>query len=165
MSRKKRVTTPKSTEEDKVLDFTLRPKRWDGFIGQPRIKKNLRIIIEASQQRGEASCEHVLFYGNSGLGKTTLAHIVAHELDTNLRVISGTTVKRVGDLAAILSNLGRGDVLFIDEVHRINKMIEEFLYPAMEDYKLHLVLGKGPMAKTMELELPPPAPKKIRDCP
>lgn len=154
MSSEKRVTTPKATEEDQVLDLTLRPKTWDGFIGQKRIKKNLRIIIEASKKRGEACCEHLLFYGNSGLGKTTLAHIVAHELDTNLRVISGTTVKNVGDLAAILSNLGEGDVLFIDEIHRLNKLIEEFLYPAMEDYKLHLVLGKGPMAKTMELELP-----------
>ncbi len=154
MSREKRITTPRYTEEDQILDLTLRPKTWKGFIGQSRIKKNLKIIIEASQKRGEPCCEHLLFYGNSGLGKTTLAHIVANELDTNLRVISGTTVKRVGDLAAILSNLGQGDVLFIDEVHRIHKMIEEFLYPAMEDYKLNLILGKGPMAKTMELNLP-----------
>lgn len=155
MSRKgERITDPEQREEDKVLDLTLRPKTWHSFIGQERIKKNLKVLIEASKKRGEACPEHVLFYGNSGLGKTTLAHIVAHQLDTGLRIISGTTVKRVGDLAAVLTNLSPGEVLFIDEIHRVNKMVEEFLYPAMEDYELHLMLGRGPMAKTMDIDLP-----------
>ncbi len=151
---KEKITTPKSLEEDKVLDLTLRPKSWEGFIGQKRIKENLKIMIEASQRRGEPCPEHLLFYGNSGLGKTTLAHIVANQLENKIRVTSGTAVKRVGDLAAILSNLQEGEVLFIDEMHRLPRLIEEFLYPAMEDYELHLILGQGPMAKTMELSLP-----------
>lgn len=148
------VTTPSSTPEDDLLDLTLRPNSWDEFIGQKDIKKNLKIIIEASQKRDEPSCEHILFYGNSGLGKTTLAHIMAQEMGNRIRIISGTTVKKVGDLAAILTNLEEGEILFIDELHRINKMIEEFLYPAMEEYKLHLILGSGPMARTMDLDLP-----------
>lgn len=149
-----KVTTPESTKEDKILDPMLRPRKWDGFIGQARIKKNLKIIIEASKKRKEPCCEHLLFYGNSGLGKTSLSHLVAQELNANIRITSGTVIKNVGDLAAILSNLSEGEVLFIDEIHRLYKLIEEFLYSAMEDYKLHLVLGKGPMAKTMELDLP-----------
>jgi len=149
-----KITSPLPTEEDKILDTTLRPKTWSDFIGQEKIKKNLRIIIEASQKRGETCCEHLLFYGGSGLGKTSLAYIVARELGSNIRVTSGPAIEKAGDLAAILTNLQEGDVLFIDECHRLNKLIEEYLYPAMEDYKLHLILGKGPMAKTMELELP-----------
>lgn len=153
-SEKERLTTPEQTPEDKALDLKLRPTSWQGFIGQKRIKKNLKILIKASQKRGEACPEHILFYGNSGLGKTTLAYIIANRIQNNIRTISGTTIKRVGDLAAILTNLGAGEVLFIDEIHRINKMVEEFLYPAMEDYKLHLILGRGPMAKTMDIDLP-----------
>lgn len=149
-----KITSPFPTEEDRVLDNTLRPKTWSDFIGQEKIKKNLKIIIEAAKKRGEACCEHLLFYGGSGLGKTSLAFIVARELGSNIRVTSGPAIEKAGDLAAILTNLKEGDVLFIDECHRLNKLIEEYLYPAMEDYKLHLVLGKGPMAKTIELELP-----------
>lgn len=140
-------------DEEKVLENVLRPKSWEEYIGQEKVKLNLRIIIEAAKKRGEPCCEHLLFYGGSGLGKTTLAGIVARELGTNFRVISGTAIKKTGDLAAILSNLNQGDVLFIDEIHRLNKMIEEFLYPAMEEYKMHLVLGKGVMARTMEINL------------
>jgi len=148
------ITSPKATGEDRVLDITLRPNTWQNFIGQEKIKKNLRIIIDASRHRKEPCCEHLLFYGNSGLGKTTLAHIVAKELQNKIRIISGTAISKIGDLAAILSNLHEGDVLFIDEIHRLPRVIEEFLYPAMEDYKLHLILGSGAMAKTMELDLP-----------
>ncbi len=148
------LSTPRAiSEEDKTLDLTLRPKTWDRYIGQEKVKKNLRVIIDAAKQRKEP-IEHLLFYGGSGLGKTTISHIIANDLKTNIRVIAGPTVEKVGDLAAILTNLNEGDVLFIDECHRINKMIEEFLYPAMEDFKLNLILGKGPMARTMELKLP-----------
>lgn len=140
-------------KEDNVLDSTLRPKTWNDYIGQEKVKKNIRIIIEAAKKRKEP-IEHLLFYGGSGLGKTTLSYIIAKELNSNIRTIAGPTIEKVGDLAAILTNLSEGDVLFIDECHRINKLIEEFLYPAIEDFKLHLVLGKGPMARTMDLDLP-----------
>ena len=150
----RKITSPLPTEEDKVLDNTLRPKTWSDFVGQEKIKKNLRIIIEAAKKRGEVCCEHLLFYGGSGLGKTSLAYIVARELGSNIKVTSGPAIEKAGDLAAILTNLQEGDVLFIDECHRICKLIEEYLYPAMEEYKLHLILGKGPLAKTMELKLP-----------
>lgn len=142
------------TEEDKTLDLTLRPKTWQDYIGQEKVKKNIKIIIEAAKKRGEPCCEHLLFYGGSGLGKTSLSYLVAKELKTNIRQIAGPTIEKVGDLAAILTNLNEGDVLFIDEFHRLNHLIEEFLYPAMEDFKLNLILGKGPMARTMTLELP-----------
>jgi len=150
---KTQPTSPELTEEDKNLDLTLRPKTWGDYVGQEKVKKNIQIIIEAAKKRGEP-VEHLLFYGGSGLGKTTISYIITKELGTNIRIISGPTVERVGDLAAILTNLAEGDVLFIDECHRINKVIEEFLYPAMEDFKLNLILGKGPMARTMELKLP-----------
>ncbi len=140
-------------KEDESLDSTLRPKSWEGYVGQNKVKENVKIIIEAAKQRSD-TVEHLLFYGGSGLGKTTISHIIANELNSNIRVIAGPTIERVGDLAAILTNLSEGDVLFIDECHRINKLIEEFLYPAMEDFKLHLILGKGPMARTMDLKLP-----------
>lgn len=140
--------------EDKELDTALRPKNWQDYIGQEKIKKNLRIIIEAAKKRGEPCCEHLLFYGSSGLGKTTLSYLVAREMDSHIRTISGPAIEKTGDLAAILTNLEEGSVLFIDECHRLNKVIEEYLYPAMEDFKLHLVVGRGPMAKTMELKLP-----------
>jgi len=140
-------------KEDEVLDSALRPGSWQDYIGQDKIKENIRIIITAAKQRGH-SPDHLLFYGNSGLGKTTLAYLVAKEMGKTIRSTSGPALERAGDLAAILTNLSEGDVLFLDEIHRINKTIEEYLYPAMEDYKLNLVLGKGPMARTMELKLP-----------
>lgn len=140
------------TEEDKTLDLTLRPKSWNDYIGQEKIKKNIRIIIEAAKKRNE-TVEHLLFYGNSGLGKTTLANLVANEIGTNIKVVSGPTIEKAGDLAAILTNLNESDILFLDECHRLNRVLEEYLYPAMEDYKLNLILGKGPMARTMELKL------------
>ncbi len=146
-------TSGHQTEEDKVLDQTLRPKTWEDYIGQEKIKENLRIIIEASKQRKEPCCEHLLFYGGSGLGKTSLAFIVSRDVGADIRITSGPAIERVGDLAAILTNLSEGEVLFIDEIHRLNKIAEEILYSAMEDFKLNLVLGKGPMARTMELPL------------
>jgi len=148
-----RPTSSKLTEEDKTLDLTLRPKTWEDYIGQEKVKKNIQIIIEAAKKRAEP-IEHLLFYGGSGLGKTSLSYLVAKELGANIRVIAGPVIEKVGDLAAILTNLSEGDVLFCDELHRLNKLIEEFLYPALEDFKLNLILGKGPMARTMELKLP-----------
>jgi len=145
------IVLPK--KDDEVLDSALRPSSWNDYVGQDKIKENIRIIITAAKQRSQ-SPDHLLFYGNSGLGKTTLAYLVAHEMGKTIRATSGPALERAGDLAAILTNLGQGDVLFLDEIHRINKTIEEYLYPAMEDYKLNLVLGKGPMARTMELKLP-----------
>ncbi len=147
------LSSPSSTEEDKTLDLTLRPKTWEDYVGQEKVKKNIQIIIEAAKKRNQ-SPDHLLFYGNSGLGKTTLAYLIAKETGSNIRTTSGPVIERVGDLAAILSNLNEGDILFIDEFHRLNRLIEEFLYPALEDFKLNLVLGKGPMARTMELKLP-----------
>lgn len=138
---------------DEGLDSTLRPLSWNEYIGQEKIKKNLQIIIGAAKKRAEP-IEHLLFYGGSGLGKTTLSYIVAKELNAKIKTIAGPTLEKIGDLAAILTSLSEGDVLFIDECHRINKMIEEFFYSAMEDFKLHLILGKGPMARTMDLDLP-----------
>jgi Holliday junction DNA helicase RuvB len=140
-------------KEDEVLDSSLRPKTWDDYVGQGKIKENIKVIITAAKQRGQ-SPDHLLFYGNSGLGKTTLAHLVALEMGKKIRMTSGPAIERAGDLAAILTNLQEGDVLFLDEIHRMHKTIEEYIYPAMEDYKLHLILGKGPMARTMELQLP-----------
>lgn len=147
-------TSPLLTEEDTALDSTLRPRTWDAFIGQKKTKSNLRIIIEAAKRRNEKSCEHILFYGNSGLGKTSLSYLLAKELNSNIRITTGPAIKKTGDLAAILTNLNEGDVLFCDECHGMNKMIEEFLYPALEDFHLNLILGQGPMARTMEIKLP-----------
>ncbi|HHE76640.1 MAG TPA: Holliday junction branch migration DNA helicase RuvB [Candidatus Parcubacteria bacterium] len=146
-------TSPELTEEDEDLDLTLRPKTWDDYVGQEKIKKNLQIIIKAAQKRNE-TIDHLLFYGGSGLGKTTLSYLVAKELKADIRVITGPTIKNTGDLAAILTNLKEGDILFCDEIHRLNKAVEEFIYPAIEDFRLNLILGKGPMARTMELKLP-----------
>lgn len=148
-----RVLTEKPDNDDKILDSALRPKNWSDYVGQEKIKENIRIILTAAKQRGQ-SPDHLLLYGSSGLGKTTLAHLVAVEMGKKIRITSGPAIERAGDLAAILTNLSEGDVLFIDEIHRINKTIEEYIYPAMEDYKLNLILGKGPMARTMELKLP-----------
>ena len=138
---------------DKAFDLSLRPKSLSEFIGQQRIKENLQIFMDAAKGRKEA-IEHVLLYGPPGLGKTTLAHIIASEMGVNIRVTSGPALERSGDLAAILTNLEDGDILFIDEIHRMNKVIEEVLYPAMEDYALDIVIGKGPSARTLRLELP-----------
>jgi len=141
-------------KEEMTLESTLRPGSWQEYIGQDRVKKNIRIIITAAKQRRETP-EHLLLYGNSGLGKTTLAYLIAKEMGVNIRVTSGPSIERAGDLAAILTNLSPGDILFIDELHRLNKFCEEIIYPAMEDSKLNLVLGRGPMARTINLELPP----------
>src|SRR3989344_2648158 len=143
----------KTDKDDEILDSALRPKNWSDYMGQEKIKENIRIILTAAKQRGQ-SPDHLLLYGNSGLGKTTLAHLVALEMGKQIRMTSGPAIERAGDLAAILTNLQEGDVLFLDEIHRMHKTIEEYIYPAMEDYKLYLILGKGPMARTMELKLP-----------
>jgi len=150
----KTYLSPKSTEEDRTLDSTLRPKTWEEYVGQEKAKKSLKIIIEAAKKRGESSCEHLLLYGGSGLGKTSLAHLIAKEMGSNIRVSSGPAIEKAGDLAAILTNLSEGDILFIDELHRLNKLCEEIFYPAMEGFKLNIILGKGPMARTMEIPLP-----------
>lgn len=136
------------------LDQTLRPQSWDEYVGQTKTKENLRILLTAAKDRGHAA-EHVLLYGPPGLGKTTLAHLISKTLGTNMRTTSGPAIERVGDLAAILTNLSPGDVLFIDEIHRLSKSIEEVLYPAMESGVLDIIIGKGPSARTVQLELPP----------
>lgn len=139
---------------DKSLDTALRPEKWDEYIGQETIKKNLKIIIEAARQRGEA-LDHLLFYGPPGLGKTTLSYLIAKESGAQIRATSGPAIERVGDLASILSNLSPNDILFIDEIHRLNKLIEEVLYPAMESRTLDIIIGKGPSARTIQIELQP----------
>ncbi|MFA5413689.1 MAG: Holliday junction branch migration DNA helicase RuvB [Patescibacteria group bacterium] len=148
-----RVIEPKEQNEDQVFDLTLRPKILADYIGQEQIKKNLEIFISAAKKRKEP-IEHVLLYGCPGLGKTTLAHVISNEMGAQIRITSGPAIERAGDLAAILTNLGEGDILFIDEIHRLNKVIEEVLYPAMEEYALDLVIGKGPGARTVRLNLP-----------
>lgn len=136
------------------LDQTLRPQSWEEYVGQAKTKENLRILLTAARERGHAA-EHILLYGPPGLGKTTLAHLISKTLGTNMRTTSGPAIERVGDLAAILTNLSPGDVLFIDEIHRLSKSIEEVLYPAMESGVLDIIIGKGPSARTVQLELPP----------
>ncbi|MDP4009122.1 MAG: Holliday junction branch migration DNA helicase RuvB [bacterium] len=145
------VKTPPT--EDREIDNTLRPRNWEEYVGQQKLKNNLRVIIDAAKQRNE-SLEHLLFYGGSGLGKTTIAHVIAHEMGVGIRTCAGPALEKAGDIASILSNLEEGSILFIDECHRVNKSVVELLYSAMEDYTLHLVMGKGPMARTMELALP-----------
>jgi holliday junction DNA helicase RuvB len=140
-------------ESEKSFEFSLRPKTFLEYIGQENVKKNIEISIKAAKQRNEAM-EHVLLYGPPGLGKTTLAYIIASEMNANIKVTSGPAIEKVGDLAAILTSLGDGDVLFIDEIHRLNKIIEEVLYPAMEDYALDIIVGKGPSARTLRIDLP-----------
>jgi Holliday junction DNA helicase RuvB len=148
-----RIVSPKNRKEEAGLDVSLRPRSLDEYIGQDRVKENLRILIEAAQARGEA-LDHVLIYGPPGLGKTTLAHVIAHELGVGIKVTAGPAIERAGDLAAILTNLRKGDVLFIDEVHRLGRVVEEVLYPAMEDFALDIVIGKGPGARSIRLKLP-----------
>lgn len=147
-----RLVAPAPAPDEVVFDTALRPERLADFVGQEQIKQNLNIAIEASKKRGE-SLEHILLYGNPGLGKTTLASIIAREMGASIKVTSGPALEKVGDLAAILSNLQPGEVLFIDEIHRMNKSIEEILYPALEDYSLDIILGKGPSARTIRMPL------------
>jgi Holliday junction DNA helicase RuvB len=148
-----RIVSPKTKTEETGVDVRLRPEGLDEYIGQERVKDNLRILIEAAQARGEP-LDHVLIYGPPGLGKTTLAHVVAHEMGVNIKVTAGPAIERAGDLAAILTNLRHGNVLFVDEVHRLGRVIEEVLYPAMEEYALDIVIGKGPGARSIRLKLP-----------
>jgi len=148
-----RLISPIESPSDDKLELTLRPKVLTEYIGQEKIKKNLAITIKAAKNRGE-NIEHVLFYGAPGLGKTTLAHVIANETGANIRVTSGPAIEKGGDLAAILSNLEEGDILFIDEIHRLRKAVEEILYPAMEDGAIDIIMGKGPTARTLRLDLP-----------
>jgi holliday junction DNA helicase RuvB len=148
------VTTPVGDEDERQLDYSLRPHSLTEFIGQQRIKQVLGMSIEAARKRGEV-LDHTLFSAPPGLGKTSLAHIIARELGVNLRVTAGPAIERAGDLAAIVSDLGEGDVLFIDEIHRLAKVVEEILYPAMEDFQLNIVVGKGPGARSMKLAVKP----------
>jgi holliday junction DNA helicase RuvB len=141
------------TKEDVFLDQQLRPETWQEYIGQESIKNNLQILLQAAKQRNH-SPEHLLFYGPPGLGKTTLAHLISKHIGANLKSTSGPAIEKVGDLASILTNLNSGDILFIDEIHRLNKTIEEVLYPAMESGVLDIIIGKGPSARTIQLELP-----------
>lgn len=144
----------KTTEIDLNLDAALRPTRWEDYIGQASIKENLRLMIDAAKERGEP-CDHLLFYGQAGLGKTTLAYLIGKEMNVPVQSTSGPALEKAGDVAAILSNLEPHHILFIDEIHRMQKLAEEILYPAMESRKLHLVVGKGPSARTFTLDLPP----------
>ncbi len=154
IDKTKQTSPDKDAKDFGFLDQTLRPSRWDEYIGQQNIKNNLHILLTAAKER-EHPPEHILFYGPPGLGKTTLAHLIAKESGAQMRVTSGPAILKVGDLASILTNLSPGDILFIDEIHRLNKAIEEILYPAMETGKLDIIIGKGPSARTIQLDLPP----------
>ncbi|HDQ46155.1 MAG TPA: Holliday junction branch migration DNA helicase RuvB [bacterium] len=149
-----RITTPEPLEGEQLFDQSLRPSQMDEFIGQKKIKDNLKVFIQAARDRGEA-LDHVLFYGPPGLGKTTLAHIISNELGVDIKVTTGPALERPGDLAGILTNLKTHDVLFIDEIHRLSTVVEEYLYPAMEDFKLDIVIDRGPHARSVCLNLPP----------
>lgn len=148
-----RVITPQIAEDDLSFDPSLRPRSLNEYIGQEKVKENLRVFIEAAKARGEA-LDHLLFYGPPGLGKTTLAYIISQELNVSIKTTSGPVIERAGDLAAILTNLQDKDVLFIDEIHRMNSTVEEILYPAMEDFQLDLIIGQGPSARSIKIDLP-----------
>jgi Holliday junction DNA helicase RuvB len=151
---KRDIIDPRPLSDDRELDITLRPQNLSDFIGQLKVKENLSIYIEAARQRAEA-LDHVLLYGPPGLGKTTLAHIIAHELSVDIKTTSGPVLDKAGDLAGILTNLQENDVLFIDEVHRLNNIVEEYLYSAMEDFRLDIMIDRGPNARSIQIQLPP----------
>ena len=153
MDEEKRIVSALNSELLDTFDFSLRPKTLDEFIGQERVKEQMRIFMEAAKLRGEP-LDHVLLHGPPGLGKTCLSHIIANEMNVNIRITSGPAIERPGDLAAILTNLSEGDVLFIDEIHRLNTSVEEVLYPAMEDFALDIIIGKGPSARSLRIDLP-----------
>ena len=148
-----RMISTELMEEDIAVEGSLRPQNLSEYIGQEKVKKNLRVFIEAAKMRGE-SLDHVLLYGPPGLGKTTLAGIIANEMDSNLKITSGPAIEKPGEIAAVLNGLSDGDVLFIDEIHRLNRQVEEVLYPAMEDFSIDIMIGKGASAKSIRLELP-----------
>jgi holliday junction DNA helicase RuvB len=151
----KNLSSPlENTEEDHILDTTLMPKKWEDYIGQEKVRNTIKVIIDASKKRKDPCCEHILLSGGSGLGKTTLARLIAKEMNREIKISSGPAIEKAGDLAAILTNLSDGEVFFIDEIHRLNRNCEETIYPVLDNYKLDLILGRGPMARTMELKVP-----------
>lgn len=149
----RRIITTEAIEEDVRTEYSLRPQTLDEYIGQEKAKGNLKVYIQAAKEREEA-LDHVLFYGPPGLGKTTLAGIIANEMGVNMKVTSGPAIEKPGEMAAILNNLAEGDVLFVDEIHRLNRQVEEVLYPAMEDFAIDIVIGKGATARSIRLDLP-----------
>src|SRR5690348_10122293 len=149
-----RVIAPAATREDEALEASIRPRKLDEYLGQKPVREQLAIYIEAAKRRGEA-LDHVLIFGPPGLGKTTLSHVIANELGVNLRSTSGPVIERAGDLAALLTNLQPRDVLFVDEIHRLSPVVEEILYPAMEDSQIDIMIGEGPAARSIKLDLPP----------